>query len=437
MGKRARYKSISFEQSEKIPRENTLTAAQKTAWYLRPVTWLLSVWEVIFMYRTKIHKEAMKGFKAPYLVLCNHNSFIDFKVFTMATFPQRANYIVALDGFISRNWLLRTVGGVCCRKFIKDIMVIKQIQHCLTVNRCITALYPEARYSLIGTTSIIPSSVGKLIKMLEINTASLVCHGNHLLHPAWSKHTRHQARLEAVFSPICTQEETRTLSAEQINERIQKAMHYDDYQYQADKKLKITHKRRAEGIEKVLYQCPNCKTESSISSKGAVITCEACGKQWKMTEYGKIVALQGDTEFEHIPTWYEWQQRNVQQEIKDGKYGFCEEVMVENLINSNGFYRLGKGMLTHNNKGFELRLHATGDTPIFTRTAGENHSIHIEFEYFGKGDAIVISNRSNSYYLYPTHKKLSVTKVHFAVEELFQLQTNKVNLPLEVIAEMI
>jgi ribosomal protein L37AE/L43A len=437
LGKRARYKSISFEQSQDIPRENMLTAAKKTRWYLRPITWLLSFPEVKLLYRTKIHKEAMKGFKAPYLVLCNHNSFIDFKVLTIATFPSRVNYIVALDGFISRNWLLRMVGGVCCRKFINDLIVIKQIQHCITVNRCITALYPEARYSLTGTTSIIPSSVSKLIKLFELNTASLVCHGNHLLRPAWAKHTRHEVRLEAVFSPICTKEEAHTLSADEIDRRIQKAMHYDDYQYQEDKMLKIKHKRRAEGIEKVLYQCPHCKAESSIRSKGATITCEACGKQWEMTEYGKIVALQGDTEFARIPDWYEWQHNNVRQEIAAGKYSLCEEVMVENLINSNGFYRLGKGTLTHSSKGFELRLHTTGDTPVFTRAAGENYSIHIEFEYFGKGDAIVISDRDNSYYLYPVSKKVSVTKVHFAVEELFKLQANKMILPLETIAQII
>ena len=76
----------------------------RTRWFLRPLTWLLSVPSTI-SHRTRITKTGTDGLKAPYLMLCNHNSFMDFKVLTKAVFPQRCNYVVAIDGFIGREWL--------------------------------------------------------------------------------------------------------------------------------------------------------------------------------------------------------------------------------------------------------------------------------------------------------------------------------------------
>ena len=57
-----------------------------------------------------IRREGTEGLKPPYVMLCNHNAFLDFKVATMAIWPNRANYVVAIDGFIGREELLRQVG---------------------------------------------------------------------------------------------------------------------------------------------------------------------------------------------------------------------------------------------------------------------------------------------------------------------------------------
>jgi 1-acyl-sn-glycerol-3-phosphate acyltransferase len=105
----------------------------------------------------------MEGVKPPYVLLCNHNAFLDFKVAVAATFPHRANFVVAIDGFIGRESLLRNVGCICKRKFTNDIVLIKHLQQVIK-NGDILAIYPEARYSLCGTTAFLPDSIGKLYK---------------------------------------------------------------------------------------------------------------------------------------------------------------------------------------------------------------------------------------------------------------------------------
>lgn len=82
----------------------------RTRWFLRPLTYLLSLPDVL-AHKVQVHFEGTKELKPPFLLLSNHNAFMDFKVLTKAIFPRRANYVVAIDGFIGREWLLRNDGG--------------------------------------------------------------------------------------------------------------------------------------------------------------------------------------------------------------------------------------------------------------------------------------------------------------------------------------
>jgi hypothetical protein len=63
-----------------------------------------------------------------------------------------------------------------------------------------------------------------------------------------------------------------------------------------------------------------------MASSGDEIYCEVCGKRWRMTELGELEALSGETEFSHIPDWYEWQREQVRLQIENGEYSFSDEV---------------------------------------------------------------------------------------------------------------
>ena len=60
-----------------------------------------------------------------------------------------------------------------------------------------------------------------------------------------------------------------------------------------------------------------------MEGKGIHLTCHACKKQWTMDEYGQLEAVEGDTEYPHIPNWYQWQREVVRRAIADGSY--CKE----------------------------------------------------------------------------------------------------------------
>lgn len=416
------YKKVS--EVNAMARFDMNEPPRKQKWYLLPLAWLLSFPET-WQRKTVIHKHHMEGLKGPYMLLCNHDAFFDFKVATRAIFPRRANYVVAIDGFIGREKLLRDVGCFCKRKFIKDIGLVKHIRHSLNVNKSICVIYPEARYSLVGTTSIIPDSLGKMIKMLKVPVVTLICHGNHLSQPVWNLKKRKVAT-SADMTQIITQEMIEKLSIEEINKITKKAFFYDDYRYQLENKIHITAKDRAEGIHKVLYKCPSCGDEHHMNSKDHTIFCEACHKTYEMDTLGQLKAREGTTEFSHIPDWYEWEREQVRQEILAGKYHFEAEIDIDSLPNSSGFYRFGKGKLIHNMEGFKLRGQWGDESLSIDKTVLENYSVHIEFNYFGKGDGISFSLPNDTYYMFSKDKQYLVTKVHFAVEELYKLANQTV-----------
>lgn len=391
----------------------------RTKWYLRPLTYLLSVPDTK-KHGLKIIKKGIDGLKPPYLLLCNHNAFMDFKAATAAIYPSRANYIVAIDGFIGREKLLRNVGCICKRKFTNDVTLIRNIKKVME-NGDICVIYPEARYSLCGTTAVLPKSLGELCKMLGVPVVTFICRGHHINSPFWNLHDRGVNPTEAEMTLLYSPDELKNVTADEINDKLVTAFQYDDYKWQYERGIKVTYEKRAEGLHKVLYQCPHCKTEFKMTSKDDKLICSACGKVWRYLENGRLEAVDGETEFYHIPDWYEWQRANVKAEVEAGTYSSGElDVVVDSLPNAKKFIRLGNGKMTHDKNGFNV--HGTdvdGDPFEMIKDVPSLYSCHIEYDYLGKhGDCVDLNTLNDTWYIYPSGD-FSVTKMALATEELY------------------
>ncbi|PKK93603.1 MAG: hypothetical protein CVV61_03765 [Tenericutes bacterium HGW-Tenericutes-6] len=398
----------------------------KEKWYLTPLAYLLS-FPAVWKRKLKVNKVNMNGLKPPYILLCTHHAFIDFKVTTAAIFPHRANYIVAIDGFIGREWLLRNVGGICKRKFTNDTKLFKQIKYSLEELKQIVAIYPEARYSLIGTNAILPESLGKMCKVLKKPVVVLNMHGDYLSQPVWNLKQR-KNRIAADMTQIINEEEIKSISVDEINRRINDAFIYDEYRWQEKEHIKIDDKNRAKGLHRVLYQCPSCKKEHVMDSNFDQIWCTSCHKSYTMDVYGKLQANHGETEFPHIPDWYEFERSEVRKQIETGTYYFKDEVMIESLPNAKGYIPLGKGTLIHDLSGFHLQ----GENIDLKKEPLSLYGLHIEYNYLEKkGDCIDLSTLDDTYYIYPQTKQNVVTKLHFAVEEMYKIEKEELKKQLK------
>ena len=96
----------------------------------------------------------------------------------MALFPHRANYVSELEGFeYYGEWLYRQIGCLGTRKFVDDLSLVKNIKNVME-RKGILVFYPEARYANVGTSSKLPVSVAKLVKMLKVPVVTLNMKGN-------------------------------------------------------------------------------------------------------------------------------------------------------------------------------------------------------------------------------------------------------------------
>jgi len=343
-------------------------------------------------------------------------------VTTACVFPHRANYVVAIDGFIGREKLLRNVGCICKRKFTNDIQLVMHLRKVID-NRDILVIYPEARYSLIGTNACLPDSLGKLAKLLKVPVVTLSMHGNFLYSPVWNLRKR-RVSLSADFTQIITQEEIRQLSKDKINKRINDAFVYDEFQWQKENGIHIKYKNRAKGLHKVLYKCCHCGTEYKMLSDGNMLWCEHCGSKWTMTELGELIE-QNVKKHIHIPHWYEFLREEVKRLIEAGTYFFSSDVVIDSLPNANGYIPLGEGRLTHDMNGFTLEGIIGGQKFLLKKDPLSMYSCHIEYDYMGKGDCIDLSTLDDTYYIYPKTKNWSATKLSLATEELYNFFSRK------------
>lgn len=374
-----------------------------------------------------INKRGMEDIESkPYLLLINHGSMVDFNIMLKSTHPAPVNNVMTLEGFNTYTEpLMRSLGVLGKRKFITDLNLIKNMKYCLTKLKTVFVLFPEARYSLDGCTSHLPQSLGKLAKMFKVPVVMLKINGNFVSCPQWNKIDK-GTYVEAEMYPLATTEEIKTLSVDEINERIADGFKYDDFAWQYERKLVIDHPERANGLHCLLYKCPHCGTEHQTDSAGSELWCNSCGKRWTMDEYGRLHAQSGETEFEHIPDWSKWERQCVRDEVRSGTYHFEDTVEIKTLPGSKRFYNQGEGKLIQTCEGTTIECNCYGEPYVLEKPAITLESIHIEYDYLGGGDCVDISIPDDSFWCYLS-KRDAITKISFATEEMYYLAKEKID----------
>ena len=368
----------------------------------------------------KCKKEGMErlGKNEPALILMNHSSFIDLEIAASVLYPRPLNIVATLDAFIGKAWLMRQIGCIPTRKFVNDLGLIKDITRCIRKNKCSVLMYPEAGYTFDGTSTTLPDSLGKFVKMLGAPLVMLETYGAFHRQPLYNNLRKRKVKVSAELRYVLSPDEIRGMSAEQIDEIIKEQFSFDNFKWQQENEIKIDEPTRAEGLERLLYKCPACLSEGQMEGKGIHLTCHACSKKWELTEYGFMRACDGKTEFDHIPDWYKWERECVRRELENDEYGFCEPVDIYMIVNEKGVYNVGSGELSHGKDGFVLR--GCDGKLEYTQNSVSLYSLNSDFYWYSIGDVIGLGNHTALYYCLPTKNKAVVTKARLATEEIFK-----------------
>ena len=363
------------------------------------------------------------GKKQPCLILMNHSAFVDLQIASKLLWPKRYNIIMTSDGFVGKNLLMKTIGCIPTQKFVGDSVLVRDIFHSIKKNKTSVLMYPEASYSFDGTATTLPESLGKLIKKLGVPVVTIITKGAFAHQPLYNNLQKRKVKISAEMECALTPEQIENMTFEEINKLVLEKFKFDNFKWQQENGVKITEKFRADYLHRVLYKCPNCKAEGETVGKGTTLTCNHCGKVWELTEDGFMKALKGDTEYPHIPDWYNYERESVKQELLKGEYKLDCDVDIHVLTNLKAIYNIGGGHLTHTKEGFKLT--SDDGALCYTQPPELSYSLYSDYYWYEIGDMVCIGNGKVLYYCFPKDKSVSVAKVRLAAEELFKIVSGK------------
>lgn len=359
------------------------------------------------------------GENEPCLILMNHSSFIDLKIASTILYPRPFNIICTYDGFVGKEWLMRRLGCIPTKKFINDMTLVKDMVYTVRELKSSILMYPEASYSFDGTETPLPDSLGKCLKLLKIPVVMIRTQGAFARDPLYNNLQLRRVKVSAVMEYLLSPREIQEKSVDELNQILKQQFSYDHFRWQQENRIRISEPFRADKLNRVLYKCPYCLTEGQMVGKGTRLFCGNCNKTYELTEYGFMEALEGETEFPHIPDWYAWERNCVRQELLAGIYRLEVPVDICMMVNTDCIYEVGEGVLVHTKDGFHL-TGCDGKLDYYQRPQA-SYSLYADYCWYELGDVICIGNEKAQYYCFPKNVGDVVAKTRLATEELYKI----------------
>ena len=411
-------RNLPYEEVLKLPRleHRTPRMPSKALAAVVRIASAPTLWKTKFHYTTE--RMELVG-DEPCLILMNHCSFTDMKLAYGIFYPKPLGIVTSVDamtGILGK--LMRILGCTPTHKYVSDLTLIKDMEYMLKTNKTSVLMYPEAGYSFDGRTTTLPRKLGILMKKLGVPVVTVITQGAFHRDPLYNMLQIRDVQVSAHVKCIATAEELKEKSVAELDAALDEAFSFDNFAWQRDNRVSIDVPFRADGLHRILYKCPQCGAESRMEGKGIHLTCHACGKQWEMDEFGQLRALQGETEYPHIPDWYTWERECVRREIEEGTYLLDTDVDIGIQVNLDGICMIGPGHLTHDANGFHL-TGADGKLD-YTQSPVASHTLYADYYWYEIGDVIGIGNNEFSYFCFPK-SDVSVTKARLATEELYKL----------------
>lgn len=380
---------------------------------------LPDLWATRFTY-TQERMDLVKD--QPCLILMNHSSFIDLMIVSRIFYPKPWGIVCTGDGFVGKEWLMRLLGCIPTQKFVSDISLIRDMEALLKEKKTNVLMYPEASYSFDGTATPLPRKMGVLLKKLDVPVVSIITQGAFIRDPLYNGLQKRKVKVSAHVKCLLTREEIKSMAVRELDAILDETFSFDNFAWQKENNIQINEPFRADGLERILYKCPHCGAEGKTRGKGTILTCHSCGKQWQLTPLGQLEALDGETEYPHIPNWYAWQRREVRRELEENSYRLAMDVKIGMMVDYKAIYMVGDGHLEHNSEGF--RLTGCDGKLNYQQSPLACYGLYSDYFWYEIGDVICIGNQDALYYCF-TPDGVPVAKARLAAEELYKLKKQR------------
>jgi len=324
------------------------------------------------MFRLKVDRSGYLAPSGPFVVLCNHASFMDFVTVMLALYPHRLNAVVAQKYFFYKplDRFLPFVGCIPKTLFAPDPKSIMNIMS-VTNRGGKLLLFPEGRCTTGGGYMGMHKATGKLIKKLGVPVVACHIEGAYASMPFWRKGIK-WGRQKATLTTLLTKEDTQSLSVDEINFRIDSRLSGADTASAPMPLRVLREKNLLEGLENILYYCPKCEQEFALETKGNTIRCTACGNSATMDRHSRLTPAAGSVAPETVHTWHKKQALYEKRRLKDdAKFIEIDVAVSMHLSPGKGIEPCGQGKITLDKDGWLFEGELSGkkvqlDFPIDT-----------------------------------------------------------------------
>jgi len=137
--------------------------------------------------------------------------------------------------------------------------------------------------------------------------------GAYAFDPRWARPLR-RSRMEIDYSIAINKQQLQELNSEEVMKIINADLAHDDIAYAREQHLIIKSNHRAEYIERMLFQCTQCKSFTGFNSTGNSFSCNVCTYKIEIEPSGFFISTNAVL-FDNPRDWFEWQNKNFVKHI--------------------------------------------------------------------------------------------------------------------------
>lgn len=365
----------------------------------------------------------------PTILMSTHASRLEF-IYTVYGFGRKDTNIVCGYQNIMQKGLypiLTRLGVISKYLYQPDFACVKNMLRVLKRNGAL-ALFPEGIQSTSGSTHPINPATVQFIKRSKANIVVCKTNGAYLATNRYSS-DRKKGHIEANYSLLFTPSMLEELTEDQIYDRLLKKISYNDFEFNKTARNKYVGKKpNADGIDKILYKCPNCKAEHTLRVENGVILCRDCDLKIMVDEYYDLVDIDGNVLEYDIDAWYKWQRRCVKAQVEDDGFEMtmsaklCTLKLDKLRKAPDNQMLLSVGTVSLTNKGLSFTGALDGKTADFYFKAQSLYSLT-----FSTKGYLEFYNNNEYYMIIPDKNDKCLIKWTLAAEEIHNLYDERWN----------
>ena len=329
--------------------------------------------------------EKVRGLSGPFIYLANHHSWRDMAA-VYSIDPSR-EVVCLVNEYYMRlpvvGKIIKKAGNIGKKLFYGDTSVVKML-------RALRAgyplmIFPEARLSTDGGPSPIDGKIAKFCQKMRVPVVLVEIRNNYFIAPKWRRGTLRgtcEVNVKRVISP----DETGSMDEDALASAIREGLAYNEF---AGERQIYKSRRKAEGLDGILYLCPHCGGLYTNTSARNTMRCSACGREYTV---GMDYRFEGNG-YSSIYEYY-GAIKEIERKTLDS---VCLDIPVNVRIfkdgvrkpsGESGVFHMDRSRITYTRDSGELII----DLPV-SAIEGIPYSVGEEFEFYYMNDL---------YYFYPS-----------------------------------